>query len=256
MNSFLSFFKKEWLAQKRSFRLIVLTAVFVFVGVMNPVTAYITPWLMEALSESMSMSGMSISAVPSGPMESWVQFFKNMPIALIAFVVLESSLFTREYQSGTLILTLTKGLSRRKVLFAKALMLLLLWTALYWLCFAVSLAGSALLWSEWPAQHMPFAAMCWYLMGAWVCLLMVLFSAWADSNILVLAGSGGAVLLSYLLSILPKLSRYLPTMLMDGNSLIYGVLEPVDYVPALIVSLLTALTCVLFALPTFDKKQL
>jgi len=84
----------------------------------------------------------------------------------------------------------------------------------------------------------------------------VLFSAWADSNILVLAGSGGAVLLSYLLSILPKLSRYLPTMLMDGNSLIYGVLEPVDYVPALIVSLLTALTCVLFALPTFDKKQL
>ena len=42
------------------------------------------------------------------------------PLAgLIAFVLLQSSIFTREYTSGTLTLSLTKGLARYKVVLSK-----------------------------------------------------------------------------------------------------------------------------------------
>lgn len=37
-------------------------------------------------------------------------------------ILLESSIFTQEYQSGTLVLTLTKGFERYKVVIAKSLM--------------------------------------------------------------------------------------------------------------------------------------
>jgi ABC-2 type transport system permease protein len=64
------------------------------------------------------------------------------------------------------------------------------------------------------------------------------------------------VLASYLVGIIPKLTKYLPTMLTDGNSLIYGLKEPTDYTPALIVACVTAAASFAVSLTLFNKKQL
>ena len=126
MKSLLAFIKKEAMEQFRSGRLMILGILFVLLGVMNPAVAKITPWLLEILADSLAESGMTVTPVTVSAMDSWVQFFKNMPLGLIVFVLLQSSLFTKEYQSGTLVLSLTKGLERFKVVVSKTVVLTVL----------------------------------------------------------------------------------------------------------------------------------
>ena len=115
MKTLIAFTKKEFMEQRRSGKLLFLTILFVLFGIMNPAIAKLTPWLMEMFADSLAQSGMTVTDVTVTAMDSWVQFFKNIPMALIAFVLLEGSIFTKEYQAGTLILSLTKGLPRKTV---------------------------------------------------------------------------------------------------------------------------------------------
>lgn len=69
-------------------------------------------------------------------------------------------------------------------------------------------------------------------------------------------GTGGAVLASYLLGLFPKLSEYLPTLLTDGNSLIYGVAEAKTYATAIVIVAVMFVVCFLGGITIFDKKKL
>ena len=252
----IAFLKKEIMEQLRSGKLLFLSILFVLFGIMNPAVAKLTPWLLETLADSLAQSGMTITTAEVSAMDSWVQFFKNIPMALIAFVLMESSTFTKEYQSGTLLLSLTKGLARYKVIIAKTLVLTVLWTLGYWLCFGITYGYNAYFWNNSVAQNLMYSVICWWVFGLWVVSLVILFSTLAGENTGVLVGTGGVVLASSLLSFFPKLQKFLPTLLTDGNSLIYGAAEARKYTPALLVAAGMALTCFTVSIPIFNKKQL
>ena len=256
MRTLLAFMKKELTEHIRSGRVLFLTILFALFGIMNPAVAKLTPWLMEQMADSMADMGMHITEVTVTAMDSWVQFFKNVPMALIAFVLLESSIFTKEYRSGTLILSLTKGLARYKVVVSKTALLTILWSAGYWLCYGITYAYNAYFWDNSVAHNLTFAVVAWWLFGLWVISLMTLFSTLSKTNTGVLCGTGGAVFGIYFLSMIPKLSEYLPTMSADGNSLIYGLKEPADYTAALIIIGVTAISSLAVSLTVFNKKQL
>ncbi len=95
------------------------------------------------LSDSMAENGLIVTNVQVDALTSWTQFFKNIPIVLIAFVLIYSDIFTKEYKSGTLLLVLTKGLSRYKIVLAKTVLLLSLWTVGYGICFAITYGYTA-----------------------------------------------------------------------------------------------------------------
>lgn len=252
----IAFLKKELLEQIRSGKLLFLGILFVLFGVMNPAVAKLTPWLLETLSDSMAEGGMTITIGEVTALDSWVQFFKNIPMALIAFVLMEGSIFTREYSSGTLLLSLTKGFARYKVVATKALVLTALWSLGYWLCFGITYGYNAYFWDNSVAQNLLFSVLCWWLFGLWVIALLVLFSSLAKENIGVLLGTGGVVLTCSLFSFIPKVQKFLPTQLTDGNSLIYGAIEMDKYVPALVIAGAMTLVCFVASIPIFNKKQL
>ena len=256
MRSLIAFIKKEFTEQLRSGRLMILGLLFVLFGIMNPAIAKLTPWLLETMADSLAESGIIVTDVKVSAMDSWMQFFKNMPMGLIAFVLLESSIFTKEYTSGTLVLSLTKGLERYKVVISKALVLTVLWSLGYWLCFGITYGYNAYFWDNSIAQNLVFSVVCWWLFGMMVVALMVLFSTVAMSNTGVLLGTGGVVLTSYLIGLLPKCSKYLPTFLSDGNSLIYGLVEAKTYIPSLMIAIATGVICFAISIPIFNKKQL
>ena len=256
MRSLLAFTKKEITEQARTGKLLFLSILFVLFGIMNPAVAKLTPWLMEQMADSLADMGMNITEVTVTAMDSWVQFFKNIPMALIAFVLLESNIFTKEYRSGTLILSLTKGVARWKVVVSKTVVLTVLWTAGYWLCYVITYAYNAYYWDNSIAQSLTFSAMVWWIFGLWVIALMVLFSTLSTANTGVLVGTGGVVLVSSLVGMIPKITKYLPTMLTDGNSLIYGTKNPVDYTAALVVACVITAASFAVSLTLFNKKQL
>ena len=252
----IAFLKKELLEQIRSGKLLFLGILFVLFGVMNPAVAKLTPWLLETLADSMAEGGMTITIGEVTALDSWVQFFKNIPMALIAFVLMEGSIFTREYSSGTLLLSLTKGFARYKVVATKALVLTALWSLGYWLCFGITYGYNAYFWDNSVVQNLLFSVLCWWLFGLWVIALLVLFSSLAKENIGVLLGTGGVVLTCSLFSFIPKVQKFLPTQLTDGNSLIYGAIEMDKYVPALVIAGAMTLVCFVASIPIFNKKQL
>ena len=166
MKSLIAFIKKEILEQIRDGRVLILGMLFVLFGIMNPAVAKLTPWLLETMSDTLAESGMIITEITVSAMDSWVQFFKNIPMALIAFVLMESSIFTKEYQTGTLVLFLTKGLERYKVVIAKSVVITVQWTLGYWLCFGITYGYNAYFWDNSVAQNLPFRL---YAGGCLVC---------------------------------------------------------------------------------------
>ena len=256
MKSLLAFMKKEWMEQLRSGRFLLLTIVFVLLGIMNPAVAKLTPWLFEIMADSLQESGMVVTTVTVDAMSSWVQFFKNLPMGLIIFILLESGIFTKEYQSGTLVLALTKGLDRYKVVISKTSLLLILWTFFYWICYGITYGYNAYFWDNGIAHNLAFSAICWWLFGLWTMILMVLFSTVANTNTGVLAGTGGVVFAVYLLGLLPKLKKYSPSLLMDGNSLIYGVEKSQTYIIAIVVTVILSIMCLVISIPILNKKKL
>lgn len=191
-----------------------------------------------------------------GPILYFLFGKEDMPLGLIVFVLLQSSIFTKEYQSGTLVLSLTKGLERFKVVVSKTVVLTVLWTVGYWLCFGITYGYNAYFWDNSVAQNLILSVVCWWLFGVCVISLMILFSTIANSNTGVLVGTGSVVLASYLLGLLPKISKYLPTLLANGNSLIYGVAEAKTYIVAILITVVASLICFAVSIPIFNKKQL
>lgn len=256
MKSLLSFMKKEFLEAARTGKIIILILLFVLFGIMNPAIAKLTPQLMEMMSDTIAESGLIITDVQVDAMTSWTQFFKNLPVALIVFVLIFSDIFTKEYKSGTLLLVLTKGLSRYKVVLAKALLLLLLWTLGYGLCFAVTYGYNAYFWDNSIADNLFSAAAVWWLFGIWVICLAVLFSSLLRNNTGVCLCTGGTALLSYLLSMIPKVKGYSPAMLVNAGSLLSGAKGSAAYIKAIVIAAVSGVICIAVSIPVMNKKQL
>ena len=256
MKCLLAFIKKEYREQLRSGRLWLTLALFVLLGIMNPTIAKLTPWMLEVMADSLAESGIIVTEAKVSAMDSWVQFFKNIPIGLIAFVLLQGTIFTKEYSSGTLVLSLTKGFERFKIVISKASVLIAIWSLGYWLYFGITHLYNSYFWDNSVAQNLVLSVVCWWLFGVFVISLLTLFSTISISNTSVLIGTGAIVLISYMFGLLPKVNKYLPTRLMDSNSLIYGVAETKTYTAAIIVKTIVTIICFVVSIPIFNKKQL
>jgi len=256
MKAFFAFFKKEVLESARSGKLLFLTLLFCAFGIMNPAIAKFTPWLLEIMADELAGSGMTVTEVTVDALTSWTQFFKNIPMALIAFVLMYGGIFTKEYESGTLVLMLTKGLARRKVVLAKALLLFSLWTLGYFLCFGITYVYNDYFWDNSIAKNLMPAVVNQWLFGAWIIALTVLFSVVAKSSASVLLGTGAGALAAYLLSLLPKVKPYSPASLMNSAGLLSGAENAGDYTEAVIVTTVLCIAFIAVSIPIFNKKEI
>ncbi len=256
MKAFVAFIKKEGIESIRSGKITVLVILFVLFGIMNPAIAKLTPWLMEMMADSLAETGMVITEVKVNALTSWTQFFKNIPIALITFVLLYHGIFIKEYQTGTLTLVLTKGLSRYKVVAAKSVLMLTLWTLCYWLCFGITYVYNNYFWDNSIAASLLAAGAYWWLFGIWVVCLIVFFSTISSNATGVLLGTGFSILVSYLIGFLPKIGEFVPTVLMNSSSLLIGAETTDGYMKPLIVTLLLSIVCIVISVPIMDKRQI
>ena len=256
MRSFSAFFKKELLESIRSGKLLFLTILFCLFGIMNPAIAKLTPLIFNLLSEELSENGMTIVAVEINALTSWTQFFKNIPMALIAFVLIYGNIFTKEYEKDTLILVLTKGLARHKVVLSKATLLFSFWTVGYWLCFFITYAYNDYYWSNSIAKHLFPAAFHWWLFGIFVLCLILLFSVICKNYASLLLCTGACVLLCYLLGLLPQAAPYMPTSLMNSAALLVGTESASDHLASVFITAALSFFCIFASIPIFNKKQL
>lgn len=229
MTQWIAFLKKEFLEQVRTGKMLILAILFILFGIMNPAAAKLTPWLMELMSDQLADSGMSITNIEVNALSSWTQFFKNMPTQLIIFIVMFGSILTAEYQRGTLINVVTKGLSRWKILTSKLTVMVTFFSCGCLLTYGITYGYNAYFWDNSIVHNLFFSAFGFYLVGLWLLTIVLLASAIFKSTAAVVLSTGAAYLISSLLSVLPALKDFLPTHLLESVPLLNGTVPPSDY---------------------------
>ena len=255
MKQFTGYLQKEFLEITRSGKFTILTLLSVLFGIMNPLFAKLTPWLMQLMSEQLSEAGMSVGKVSVDAMTSWMQFYKNIPIELIIFIVIFSGILTTEYLKGTLTIVLTKGLKRWKVIVSKLITMVVMWTFCFWLCYFITYFYNSYFWENSIASHLFFSAFCIYLFGIWICSLIILASTFLKNSYAVLVSAGVIVIISYILGMLPQLSEYLPTYLLSSSSLLTNALTINSFLYSIIIIIILTILNILVSVIFFNKKS-
>ena len=220
MRQLTAFIQKEFTEVMRNSKLLICAIIFILLGIMNPAIAKITPWLVEQFSNATSGAGMLIQTMEISALTSWEQFFKNMPMGIVFFVLMFSGIVAAELQKGTLINIVTKGMPRWKIMVSKSILLLVLWTGMYFASYIITYVYNDFYWDNDTVNNIFFSVFCLYLFGVWLISLIILMSALADNSAAVSIGVCGVFLLSYLLGIIPAIQDYLPTKLKGSSSLI------------------------------------
>lgn len=256
MSALTAFIKKEVMEMIRSGKGIILILIFALFGIMNPAIAKLTPWMMETMADSLKDTGLAVTAVEVNAMTSWTQFYKNAPMAMIVFFLLFGGIFTREYQKNTLVIMVTKGLSRWKIVASKMSVLIIMWTVCYWMMFGITYGYNLYFWDNSGVEYVVFAAFCLYLLGIWMISLLFLGSAFLNSGGAVLGIAGGGFFLCYLLSLLPCCSKYLPTYLLNSQILLTGSENWCEFLPAIVVVIMLGICFTVIAVVGFNNKAL
>lgn len=231
-----AYLKKEWLEFKRTHRLLAFCILFAVFAIMGPATAKLTPLLFEAFQADLETQGMQLVISEPVAMDSYMQFFKNLPILLIIVIILFSGSFTGEFTKGTGVLMLTKGLSKRKMLFTKYILWMLTTLGGIFLYLAIFMGYTAYYFKLTNLGGF-FAAAGIYLIYIWFWLsLLLLMSVIIKSAGIVILGMGAVYFILSLIAIIPNAEHYLPTGLSQGVVFVADPTVIKDFLPAILIT--------------------
>jgi len=219
----------------------------------NPITAKITPQLLKAFMPK----GMNITIAEPTALDSWVQFFKNVPqLGIIVLMVIFSGIMANEFSRGTLINMLTKGLPRSIVIFSKFSMAATVWTFSYALCSVVTYLYTEFFWGSNGISNIPLSLFSLWLFGILILAMIMLSGVLFNSSYGGLLFTGGFVVVLMLINIVPGLQKYNPISLASRNmALLTNEIAASDFLLPISISIITAILALGFAIALFNKKQ-
>lgn len=254
MKGYTAFMKKEFMEYIRTYKILMVLMVFLALGFLNPITAkYLPELVVNFLPEGMSMD------IPEpGIMDSWTQFFKNVPqMGLIVMLILSAGTLAGELKKGTLIPVFTKGVSKKTVLLAKITGVFALWGIGYGVSFCVTYGYSYLFWNEVYVEHLGMAALVVWIFGLFLLSLVLLGSVVTKSSGGGLIFAGGGYAAGMVLALFGEAEKYSPVFLVSKPmSLLEGSVHLKQMMPALWVTLILTAAISLLSVIIFQKNQL
>ena len=254
MREFNAFLRKEWQESIANYRLVILLVLFSLFGLMNVFTAKYTPDIIGAL-----VSEEFAAAIPTPTLiDAWLQFFKNVgQIGIIVVVILFSGTLTSEYTKGTLTLLITKGLSRWKILTAKWVMNLFIFTLSLVSSILITWGYGKIYFTDLKIDSLSLALFSLWLFTVLLITLINLGSVLFNTNYLVLLFTGGVTVFLIVLNLIPDFKKYNPINLGVGNSsLIQGEILAADIIPAIYVTIGIVIIINIFSIILFNKKSI
>ncbi len=248
--------EKELFEQLKTHRLVVMLLLFTLVGVLSPAFAKMTPWLLDLVSGDMAETGIQIGNLEVTSLSSWTQYYKNMQIILFVFLILYGGILTSEYQHGTLIILLSKGLKRHNILLPKYFCPasdLDIWVSdqlWHHLCLHRLLLGQ---------QHHSepgVLLLAFYLLGVWMISVLVGASVFCRSVSAVLLVCAACFGISYFAGFFPAVNDYVPTLLLGQMDLLTGTTDCSHFLPAIIITVLLTVFNVAAAVLCFRKTSI
>lgn len=253
MKAYYAFLKKELCEMSRTYKLFIMGIVFFIFGVISPLSAKYMPQIIEAFMPA----GMQITLMEPTAIDSWAEFYKNISqMGLIVMLIVLSGTMANEITRGSLILVLTKGLSRKCVVMAKFTAGGLVWSAAYWLAFGITYMYTDYFWNTGLPQVL-FSSFCLWLFGVMLIAVEILGGVIFSSNYGALLFTGSIVVVLFILNIPPRWQEYNPLNLAAGNVNLIAEKSPAsDFTVPIILAVAVSIISILEAVISFNKKKI
>lgn len=246
-----AFIKKELRENLANHRLLILAAVFLIFGMTNAPLAKYMPQLLATLAD-----GFTLNVTPTA-LDAWVQFFKNAGgVGMSAVIILFGSMLSGEYNRGTLVLLVTKGLSRASVVLAKYLVAAFIMSFCYWLGFLATAGYTAYYWPGSALTHTFLAAAGLWSAGFLYLAILMLGAVLFRQAFTTILFTGGTIALLSLANMAPALAPWNPLALTSGTAIIEGTVRVGDLAAPLATTLALTVLALSAAVKLLARKRL
>lgn len=254
MKGYIAFSKKEVLEGIRTYRVLILAAVFFLFGMLSPLTAK----LMPEIFKSLALDGIVITIPEPTALDAYAQLFKNTSqMGLLVLLLVFSGMLSGEISKGTLIHMLTKGLSRNAVILAKYSVSLAFWTIGLALAALTTYGYTAYLFSSGNMPNLFFAIFCLWLFGALLLALILLSSSIVPGNFGGLTLTSMLVVIMMIADVFPLLHKFNPIALSSQNVALLSQTASVgDLLPIVGITILLILGSLVGSMLCFSKVKL
>jgi len=261
MNNYFVFLKKELIESLKTYKFLIMVAVFLFLGMASPVTAVFMPEILRwALSTDPSTAGMDLSMLITDPVavDSWIQFFTGYvgQMGIFALVIVFSGMLSSEFSRGTLTIMLSKGLSRSTVILSKLTGALIVWTISYALAALVAWAYTVYFF---PGERIPNlfpAVLCLWIFGVFLLAMTILMATLTKKGFACMLLLGASAVVFMILNLSPQIAKYNPASLVDlPVRLISATAVPRQVLPLLVFALTSAAAFTALAIVIFSKRK-
>lgn len=254
MRIFLSLLKKEAIEGARTKKMISTFTLFLFIGLISPLTAKLTPMILQ----SIATGNIDINVAPPSEIDSWTQFFKNISqIGMFGLAIILSTQMANEFQNGTLINLLSKGLPRYQVVLSKIFYNFILWFIAYFCSFILTYFYTKYFFGiSFPIRNILMAALLPFIFGLFLISLEILAGVISGNVIGTLILTTAGIVIQLILSIRDEIVKYMPIALIGKPvNLIKGIGYDDYYVPIITGSILLVL-CIVISIAVINKKQI
>lgn len=254
MSNYIAFTKKEWIENSRTYKRLIMLCTFILFGMMSPVTAKLMPEILKRFMPK----GMEITLTTPGVIDAWSQFYSNISqMGMFLMVILFSGILANEYAKGTLIIMITKGLSRDMIILSKFSAMVSLWTISYVIGGLTSWGYSTYLFPGENLKHLTFSLFSLWIYGIFLLAILLFMGTIAKNSYGALLLTGVVVVVMMVLNILPTIKKYNPIFLSNNMvTLLQKTVEVKDFVLPMSITIGAIGLLLVGSILIFRKRQL
>ncbi|MEZ0240375.1 MAG: ABC transporter permease [Chloroflexota bacterium] len=256
MTGYHSLLEKEVVEAWRTYRLAVISALFLALGILSPLTTRYLPEIIKAFAPS----GFEVSLPPLGVADVVDQLLKNIAqFGALAAILASMGAVANEKERGTAALVLTKPVTRLAFLMSKLAAIGLL----FGLAIGLAIAGA---WLYTTYLFEPVPAWPWAQMGGVIWLSTMVYASITFLGSVLMRSSLGAAGIGFfglivlsLASIVPTLTTWLPAGLIAiAKAVALGTTRDPELDPARTIGISLAIVAVALVLAwlRFRREEL
>lgn len=251
--TFLIFLKKELFESIKTSKALIIAAIFVFFALVSPVTAR---YVNEILA---SVGDLGDFKLPDPTyIDSFTQFFKNYnTVGMLALIFAFMGTLSREKESKTVYLMLTKGLSRKNMYLSKFFSATIVYTIVYIISALIFHLYTVILFGDFSNDKILLAYFIYWFYGIFTISMTVFFSNISNSISVVATLSIVSYFILTFLTMVDVIKFFIPaTLSAIPMELITGTLNNNDYIITIVSTFCLVIILIISGINIFKEQEL
>lgn len=255
MKVFIALLKKEYLESIRNKKLFIMFFIFLFLGILGPVTAKISPEILKSFLGEELAKGLQEPTF----IDSWTQFFKNVTqLGFIFIAIIFSNYIVNEFSKKTLVNLVAKGLPRFQIVISKMFFASILWTVSFIIyCLIFNLYTNYIFKENVEILLAIKASIPIWIFGIFL-LTLECFAGFVFRNTIgALSTLVITIALQFLIRMYDKITKFLPMFLLSDNiNFIKKNMSFADYKYSIITAILLTILMIFTSIFVLNRKEI